>query len=106
MPEPGFDTIVPRGCRIEAHQLCKIAVENVSHSFRNHAITLYHPLLPCLLGIDYKTCMPAKRHSSLIPLSHDHHHGLVLAFRLEANISEAEAARIGTEIARLTNRLP
>jgi hypothetical protein len=50
--------------------------------------------------------MPAKRHSSLIPLSHDHHHGLVLAFRLEANISEAEAARIGTEIARLTNRLP
>ena len=26
--------------------------------------------------------MPAKRHSSLIPLSHDHHHGLVLAFCL------------------------
>jgi hemerythrin-like domain-containing protein len=26
--------------------------------------------------------VPAKRHPSLIPLSHDHHHGLVLAFRL------------------------
>jgi hemerythrin-like domain-containing protein len=30
--------------------------------------------------------MPAKRHSSLIPLSHDHHHGLVLAFRLREGL--------------------
>jgi hemerythrin-like domain-containing protein len=30
--------------------------------------------------------MPAKRHPSLIPLSHDHHHGLVLAFRLRAGL--------------------
>ncbi|HKA52662.1 MAG TPA: hemerythrin domain-containing protein [Candidatus Binatia bacterium] len=30
--------------------------------------------------------MPAKRHPSLIPLSHDHHHGLVLAFRLREGL--------------------
>jgi iron-sulfur cluster repair protein YtfE (RIC family) len=30
--------------------------------------------------------MPAKRHPSLIPLSHDHHHGLVLAFRLHEGL--------------------
>jgi len=30
--------------------------------------------------------VPAKRHPSLIPLSHDHHHGLVLAFRLREGL--------------------
>lgn len=30
--------------------------------------------------------MPAKRHPSLIPLSRDHHHGLVLAFRLREGL--------------------
>ena len=30
--------------------------------------------------------MSAKRHPSLIPLSHDHHHGLVLAFRLREGL--------------------
>ena len=30
--------------------------------------------------------LPAKRHPSLIPLSHDHHHGLVLAFRLREGL--------------------
>ena len=30
--------------------------------------------------------MPAKRHPSLIPLSHAHHHGLVLAFRLREGL--------------------
>lgn len=30
--------------------------------------------------------MPAKRHPSLIPLSHDHHHGLVLTFRLREGL--------------------
>ncbi len=30
--------------------------------------------------------MPTKRHPSLIPLSHDHHHGLVLAFRLREGL--------------------
>ncbi|HEV8715884.1 MAG TPA: hemerythrin domain-containing protein [Candidatus Binatia bacterium] len=30
--------------------------------------------------------MPVKRHPSLIPLSHDHHHGLVLAFRLREGL--------------------
>ena len=30
--------------------------------------------------------MPAKRHPSLIPLSHDHHLGLVLAFRLREGL--------------------
>lgn len=30
--------------------------------------------------------MLAKRHPSLIPLSHDHHHGLVLAFRLREGL--------------------
>lgn len=30
--------------------------------------------------------MPAKRHPSLIPLSHDHHHGLVLTFRLRQGL--------------------
>jgi len=30
--------------------------------------------------------MPGKRDPSLIPLSHDHHHGLVLAFRLREGL--------------------
>ena len=34
--------------------------------------------------------MPAKRHPSLIPLSHDHHHGLVLAFRLREGLPHSQ----------------
>lgn len=42
-----------------------------------------------------------RRHSSLIPLSHDHHHGLVVALRLREGYGRLEPRRVGEGVESL-----